>query len=240
MSEPIRIYIGTEPAQWLPTEVLKRSILRRTKAPVEFHDLIGMDLGLKIKMYTGFSFYRFAIPECCGYRGRAIYLDADMVTLGDIEELYTLDLKEKPALAKRLDEKSSFTSVMLMDCERLKHWRVKEWVALINLGLTSYAGCMSGGPSGMNFGDFGRLPEEWNHFDFCDEATKLIHYTNVPTQPWKRAKHPYRGPFLEELHLSLKEGALAAGDVEREIEANHIYPTILADMEEFISEKNAK
>jgi lipopolysaccharide biosynthesis glycosyltransferase len=236
MSEPIRIYIGTEPAQWLPTEVLKRSITTRTKADVEFHDLIGLKLGLKIQMYTGFSFYRFAIPEQCGYQGKAIYLDADMVTLGDIDELYNLDFQGKPALAKAHDQVVTFTSVMLMDCKKLKHWNVREWVALINAGLTSYQGCMSGGPSGMNFGDFGALPKYWNHFDHYDETTRLIHYTNVPTQPWKRPGHPYRGAFLGELYESLQDGTVTKEDVKREIKAGHVYPNILMDMKDYISE----
>lgn len=237
MSKPIRIFIGTEPVQWLPTEVLKRSILTRTKAEVEFHDLIGMNLGLKMKMYTGFSFYRFAIPEQCGYEGKAIYLDADMVTLGDIEELYNLDLSDRPALAKVRDKTTMFTSVMLLDCPRLKHWKVKEWVALINAGLTSYQGCMSGGPSGMNFGDFAVLPDYWNHFDHYDDTTKLIHYTHVPTQPWKKPGHPYRGAFLNELNECLKDGTISEEDVKREIKAKHVYPNILMDMEDFISAK---
>lgn len=231
MSSPIRIYIGTEPAQWLPTAVLKRSILVRTKAAVEFYDLIGLDLGLKTKMYTGFSFYRFAIPEQCGYTGRAIYLDADMVVLGDIDQLYQLDMEEKPALARVCDPTTVFTSVMLMNCEKLVHWKIREWVALINAGLTSYQGCMSGSPSGMNFGDFGALPPQWNDFDKYDETTKLIHYTHVPTQPWKRPGHPYKGAFLQELQAALRDGSISREQVEREINAGHIYSGILLDMD---------
>ncbi len=235
MVDPIRIFIGTEPAQWLATEVLKRSILTRTKAKVEFEDLIGIDLGLRLKMYTGFSFYRFAIPEKCGYKGRGIYLDADMVVLGDIADLNSMEMNDYPALARIRDPQTAFTSVMLMDCDKLKHWKIKEWVALINAGLTSYPGCMSGGPSGMNHGDFGPLPEVWNHFDHYDDTTQLIHYTNVPTQPWKRAGHPFRGAFLSEMKAAIEDGTVSEKDVLREIEKKHIYPNILVDMEDYCS-----
>ncbi|MEC7839867.1 MAG: glycosyltransferase [Chlamydiota bacterium] len=235
MSDPIKIFIGTEPAQWLPTEVLKRSILTRTKTEVEFCDLIGIDLGLRLKMYTGFSFYRYAIPEKSDYKGRSLYLDADMVVLGDIADLHNLDMNGHNALARIRNKETYFTSVMLMDCAKLKHWKVKEWVALINAGLTSYSGCMSGGPSGMNHDDFGPLPEEWNHFDHYDDTTKLIHYTNVPTQPWKRPGHPYRGAFLSELKAALDDGTVTEKAVEKEIQAKHIYPNILHDMEEYVS-----
>ncbi len=238
MEEPIKIFIGTEPLQWLATEVLKRSILKRTKAAVVFHDLIGIDLGLRLKMYTGFSFYRFSIPEKCGYEGRAIYLDADMVVLGDIAELANIDMQGFGVLARKANAESYFTSTMLMDCAKLKHWKVKEWVALINAGLTSYAGCMSGAPSGMNHADFGPLAPIWNDFDKYDEKTKLIHYTHVPTQPWKKAGHPFRGAFLQELYDCIEDGTVRIQDVEKEIKQQKIYPNILSDMREYISEKN--
>jgi len=235
MSDPVKIFIGTEPAQWLPTEVLKRSILTRTETEVEFCDLIGIDLGLRLKMYTGFSFYRYAIPEKSGFKGRSLYLDADMVVLGDINQLNTLEMNGHNALARVRDPHTFFTSAMLMDCDKLKHWKVKEWVALINAGLTSYPGCMSGSPSGMNHDDFGPLPEVWNHFDYYDDTTQIIHYTNVPTQPWKKPGHPYRGAFLTELKAALEDGTVTEEDVHREIKIKHIYPNILHDMEEFIS-----
>jgi hypothetical protein len=63
----------------------------------------------------------------------------------------------------------------------------------------------------------------------------LIHYTNVPTQPWKKAGHPYRGAFLKELKAALDDKTVTVDDVKREIEAKHIYPTILNDMEEYVS-----
>jgi lipopolysaccharide biosynthesis glycosyltransferase len=231
----IRVFIGTEPMQWLPTEVLKHSIIKRTQTPVQFQELKDIPLKLKIKMYTGFSFYRYYIPEACNYQGRAIYLDADMVCLQDIAQLFELDMQDKGALAKVQNETSFFTSNMLLDCEKLKHWKVHEWVTLINAGLTSYRGCMSGDPTGMNHNDFGPLPDRWNEFDFYDENTKLIHYTNVPTQPWKKPGHPYRGAFLSELKASLADHTIKKEDIEREIVEHHIYPTILQDMEEYVA-----
>ncbi len=39
---------------------------------------------------TGFSFSRFQIPKLAGYKGRALYLDADMQVFGDIAELWDI------------------------------------------------------------------------------------------------------------------------------------------------------
>lgn len=233
----IKIFIGTEPVQWLPTQVLKHSVIKRTKTPVEFVKMIGMKLNLKLKMYTGFSFYRFTIPEQCDFKGRAIYLDADMVCLSDINDLWEIDMDRKPALARVMDSEGFLTSCMLLQCDELKHWKVKEWVALINAGITNYQGCMEGRPNGMNHDDFGPLPEVWNHFDFYDDTTKIIHYTNVPTQPWKRAGHPFRGAFLNELKACIDEGMITTEDVEKEIKKEHIYPNILRDMDDYIASK---
>lgn len=228
----IRVYIGTEPAQWLPTEVLKHSILRRSKSQFEFSELKNIPLKLQIKMYTGFSFYRFYIPEACHYEGRAIYLDADIVVLSDLQELIDLDMQGKGVLAREFPKiHGYFTSVMLMDCPKLKNWKIHDWVTLINAGIASYDGTMAGAPSGLNHKDFGTFPKYWNDLDYWDDQTKILHYTHVPTQPWKIPGHKYAWVFLQELKSALAHKIVSVADVEREILAGHIYPKILEDAE---------
>lgn len=226
----VKIFIGTEEAQWLPTQVLRHSVLRRTKSPVEFTDLINLPIQLNLQMYTGFSFYRFYIPEACNYEGRAIYLDADIIVLDDIQKLNDLDMGGKGALARE-DGKEYFTSVMLLDCERLKHWKVKNWAALINAGMASYEGIMIGSPRGLNHNDFGPLPILWNGLDEWTPETKALHYTKVPTQPWKVPGHPFAHLFLKELKSALDEKVITRAEVEREIGEGFVYPKILADVE---------
>jgi len=229
----VKIFIGTEEAQWLPTQVLRHSVLRRTKSPVEFTDLINLPIQLNLRMYTGFSFYRFYIPEACNYTGRAIYLDADIIVLDDIQKLNDLDMGGKNALARRDEEAVNeyFTSVMLLDCEKLKHWKIKNWSALINAGMGNYEGTMIGSPRGLNANDFGPLPPLWNRLDNWTEGTLALHYTTVPTQPWKVPGHRYANLFLTELKSALDEKFLTKADVEREIQKGFIYPKILADVE---------
>jgi hypothetical protein len=227
--DPIRVFIGTEDAQFLPTEVLKRSILHHTTAPVEFHLLIDIPLKLNRKMYTGFSFYRFAIPEACGYQGRAIYLDADMVMVGDISELYNLPMQGKGALARPCPPNAWYTSAMLLDCEQLKHWNLSKWETLINAGIASYKEALWGEPGSLTHKDFGLLPEYWNHLDTFDNTTKNIHYTNVPRQPWKTPGHPFAKIFLKQLKEAIETGEISKEIIQKEIDAGHIYPNILQD-----------
>lgn len=232
--EPIRVFIGTEPKQWLPTEVLRWSIQSRTSAPVEFQELKYIPLNLKGEMYTGFSFYRFSIPEACSYKGRAIYLDADIVVLDDIQKLLELNMDNFGALArpvKKEIEGGRYTSVMLLDNERLKHWKISDWVEKINKNHSLYNDTLWVAPNGLNARDFGDLPPYWNDLDHFDEQTKIIHYTNVPMQPWKKPGHPFAGVFLKELKAAMNEDEIPRDAIEREIRQGHLYPELLADID---------
>ncbi|MCE5319023.1 MAG: hypothetical protein LLG04_16875 [Parachlamydia sp.] len=227
----IKAYIGTEAAQWLPTEILKFSARRRTKSEIEFIELKEIPIKLSSQMYTGFSFYRYSIPEACGYEGRALYLDADIVVLSDLQELIDHDMHGKGALARPHPPVSSYTSVMVLDCAKLKHWKMHDWATLVNANIASYLGTMHADPTGLNYRDFGPLEEFWNHLDHFDNTTRIIHYTSVPHQPWKAPGHPHGHVFLKELSKCLEEGVITRADVEGQIAAGHIYPNILKDME---------
>ncbi len=225
----MKVYIGTEPAQWLPTEVLKHSARRRTKGEIEFHELKGIPIKLNLKMYTGFSFYRFAIPEACQFEGRALYLDADIVVLSDLEELFQKEMEGKGVLSRPNTPVSWYTSVMLLDCAKLTHWRVQEWATMINGKIASYTGTLWGDPSGLSYRDFGPLEEKWNGLEAADETTKILHYTNVPTQPWKVPGNPLAPIFLRELRQTLDDQVVTREAVEAEIAKGHLYPDILKD-----------
>lgn len=228
----IRVFIGTEPAQWLPTEVLKHSILRRSKELFEFVELKNIPLNLHIKMYTGFSFYRFSIPEACNFEGRAIYLDADIMVLCDLKELNEMEMNNHGVLARPHEKnKGFFTSVMLMQCDKLKHWKIHHWVNLINAGIAAYDLTLAAMPSSLSHKDFGPFETKWNDLDHWDEQTKIIHYTHVPSQPWKVPGHPFAFIFLREMKSALESKVITPDDVLREIAAGHIYPTILQDAE---------
>lgn len=230
--EPINIYIGTEPMQWLPTEVLKYSILKRTQSPVSFTDLKDIPLKLDRKMYTNFSFYRFAIPEINQYKNKALYLDADIVVLCDIADLAGLDMQNKGALARDFIFKGQLfkpTSVMVMDCPKLTHWKTDEWVEKINTDPKLYQATMWGLPDGLNYHDFGVLPTCWNQFDEYDENTKIIHYTSVPTQPWKKPNHPFGHLFLDEMRSAIADKVISLQDILKEVSSGHIHPYILQE-----------
>ena len=93
VSEKVRVFIGTEAKTEIARKVLECSIQRRTETKVECVAMIGREWEYShegIPFGTGFSLRRWMIPEYCNWQGRAIYLDADQLMLGDVEELWTM------------------------------------------------------------------------------------------------------------------------------------------------------
>ena len=134
-----------------------------------------------------FTPLRFMPPELMGYQGRAVVIDPDIFAVGDIYGLLSRDMEGKAVLCRQrgmgTPKKAYATSVMLLDCPRLTHWRVEaqfnemfsferdymKWISL------SYEPPES----------IGLFEPEWNDFDHLDERTKLLHNTKRKTQPWK-------------------------------------------------------
>ncbi|MDY0882085.1 hypothetical protein ACFPL7_21070 [Dongia soli] len=131
-----------------------------------------------------FTPLRFMPPELMGYQGRAAVIDPDIFAVGDIWELLSRDMQGKAVLCRaRGTRKAHATSVMLLDCAKLKHWHVEiqfsemfdfkrdyiEWTSLAT----------------ENQDTIGSLENEWNDFDRLTPATKMVHNTKRKTQPWK-------------------------------------------------------
>src|SRR5262245_2056561 len=89
-----RVFVGADRSQALGVKVLEFSIKRRTDMPVTVRSMHDLDLpepaDVRQSKRTGFSFTRFAIPALAGRAGRALYLDADMLVLRDLRELYEM------------------------------------------------------------------------------------------------------------------------------------------------------
>jgi hypothetical protein len=232
-TSPIRIFIGTEPRQWIAERVLIFSIERHATAPTDIVSMDytrggvwgGWDIGRlrgerprsrvrddgRAVWFTDFTNYRWAIPEACGFKGRAIYMDVDQLVIGDVKELWELPM-DAPILSLSPGE----TSVMLFDCERMG--QLADWPSLAQMkelgwGLRQYIKLLD------EQGVFGALPPEWNCLDglgFSVTGTRLIHYTNMLTQPWRPYPEqihyrPHRDPDIEALWFYYAAMARDAG-----------------------------
>jgi len=202
MTDPVRVYVGTDPNMKKAEMALEYSIRKHCSTDVEIVWMdyarggtwdgwnIGRERGhpyAKKGWATDFTCFRFAIPEACGFEGRAIYLDVDMILLKDIRELFDLPL-ERPLMATP----AGGYDVILIDCAAFKDqlwwptidrmkvntWRRKDYELLLE----------------QHEFVSKTVPEKWDCRDgrgYDPKETALVHYTDMNTQPWK----PYPETF---------------------------------------------
>jgi hypothetical protein len=135
-----------------------------------------------------FTPLRFYPPQAMGFEGVAVVTDPDVFALGDVGELFNRDLEGKaiwavarPGHTGRRDYIA--TSVMLLDCSKLKHWRFDEYLDGLfahEFDYFSWIDLTREDPETIGF-----LEPEWNDFDRLTPRTKLLHTTKRRTQPWK-------------------------------------------------------
>ena len=137
-----------------------------------------------IEDLQSFTPLRFMPPELMGYEGRAVVIDPDVFAVGDVNELLTRDMEGKALFCRaRKGPKSFASSVMLLECAKLTHWRAAEQFDAMFESKLDYMDwiCLKGEPRES----IGLLEPEWNDFDHLDENTKLLHNTKRWNQPWK-------------------------------------------------------
>ena len=174
---PVRIFLGSERAQWRAERVFVWSI-ERVRDPGRRYEIYVMkDLaGFSARRWTtGFTQYRFAIPDLVG-PGRAIYNDTDQIYRVDPALLFDLDLGACGYRSVAPDD----TSVMLLDCDRMReHWTLERAQRESKRRLHARARAVPG--------LWGPLDPAWNARD--DEAlstdARVIHFTTLHTQPWR-------------------------------------------------------
>jgi hypothetical protein len=135
-----------------------------------------------------FTPLRFLPPELMGYEGRAVLVDPDVFAAGDIWDLLTRDMAGKAIMCRRRPPKKTgpggwATSVMLLDCARLRHWRTEEGFDELFSFKRDYIDWIE-----LKLEDqdsIGPIEDEWNDFDRLTPATRLVHNTKRNTQPWK-------------------------------------------------------
>jgi len=136
-----------------------------------------------------FTPLRFMPPELMGYQGRAVVIDPDIFAVGDVWNLLSRDMQGKAILCRRRAGPKGCidgclaSSVMLLDCAKLTHWRVEEQFNEMFEFQRDYQPwiCLRTEPRET----IGLFENEWNDFDRLTERTKMLHNTRRRTQPWK-------------------------------------------------------
>ena len=202
---PVRLFVGTEPAQYRAERVFVWSI-EQVRDPSRVYEiylmknLVGFD---RRGWLTGFTNYRFAIPHFAESLGldRAIYNDVDQVYLADPAELFDTDLGEHGFLS--ISERD--TSVMLIDCHRMAGvWRLADAQHTQRKALEAKARSLWGAcEAGWNARD-----EEYDPGD-----SKVLHFTTIHAQPWQPfpERYAYQPNPVAHVWFALERSATEAG-----------------------------
>lgn len=137
----IRVFIGCDDVEMLAYHVLADSIMRHSSVPVSITPVRVSNLKdcytrrRDPKQSNEFSFSRFLVPYLCDFKGKAIFMDCDMLMRADIAELarYFDDEFDVRCVQHDYTPKSyrkylgnvqyayprkNWSSLMLFDCER--------------------------------------------------------------------------------------------------------------------------
>ncbi len=148
---PIPIYIGISDKFEIARGLTENSILANTSTAVDIK-YIKPDPPMGC---TGFTNARYTIKH-------GIYLDVDMIVLGDIAELW--NYKKKGRFVCMVDGSSE---VAVIDCDHLCIDKYHEHLL----------------PKSCD------IPMIWNIEDKVTIDIKLLHFTKIDTQPWFN-QHP--------------------------------------------------
>lgn len=229
---PIRVFIGTDESQRLAARVLEFSILEHTPVPVVFDTLEDVEAPTpkhaRNQPRTGFSFNRFDIPRRAGFRGHAVYLDADMLVFRNFLELWDIPCNGARILHARSPNPAwpSQFSVLKLSCADLE-WDVAAIVRGLDEGAYDYEALMQ--RLCIEPADFVRpgIPPEWNSLEHYEPGrTGLLHYTNMSEQPWVRGSNPLGGLWVRALRRALDAGFISVAELDEAVSRGHVRPSL--------------
>lgn len=136
MTDTARIFVGCDPndCDLEQMMVLEYSIRKHASIPVDIHWMqLSRDpaspwyadpeqgLGWRTDRWvTPFSGFRWAIPALCHFEGRAIYMDADIIVMRDIAELWRQPLGAGKVLSAKGRKTRWRFCVTVWDCAAAK------------------------------------------------------------------------------------------------------------------------
>jgi hypothetical protein len=246
LTEPIRVYVGTDDTQMVAVQVLEYSIRRFATRPVEVVPLLNLPVPMPKdpanRPRTGFSFARFLIPSLAGYRGRGIYVDADMLVFGDIADLWDTPMGTSKVLCTRQDDppvtwqnNAHFQpgrqmSVMLIDCEKCD-WKIDDIVRGLDEGRYDYRNLMCD-LCVLQSDEIGEnLDPMWNCLEHFEAGrTKLLHFTDMDMQPWRHQHNPLKSIWRSYYRAAVEAGAVDPALVEKGIANGWLLPDLADDL----------
>ena len=116
-SRYVEDFIGFDERQRVSFTTLSASIYEHSSEPISITPLVLRTLPITRRGLTPFTFSRFLVPWLCGFEGKAVFLDADMLLVSDIHEAAReIEPGHAVAVVKSI-AKFEQTSFMVFDCE---------------------------------------------------------------------------------------------------------------------------
>ena len=211
-----RVFIGYDPRERVAVNVLTDSLQACSSRPlliaeVRLDQLDGVySRDRHPKQSTDFSFSRFLVPWLTGYQGWALFIDGDMLCLGDLAELWALrDEQYAVQVVKHVHAceqglkfqgrpqtpygRKNWSSLMLFNCARC--------TALTPEFVNSASGLELHQFGWLRDGEIGELPMAWN---------VLVGVQPIPAEP-KLLHFTLGGPWFDDcLQVPAAERWLAA------------------------------
>jgi hypothetical protein len=189
-----RIFIGYDTRQAVASDVLAHSLRKHASIPLDIRFLKKHELGfdrIDPLASTEFTYTRFLVPSLCGFRGKALFMDCDMLAFSDVKEVFDLDMSEcavrvvkqnhMPVEQFKMDgriqsryPRKNWSSFMLMECSRLTCWTREAVQKMPSAWLHRFEAI----PDRL----IGEIGPEWNVLDIPKADTKLLHLTSGG--PW--------------------------------------------------------
>lgn len=236
MIEPLKIFIGYDPAESEAFHVCVHSIMKHASKPVSIiplnvrnlRDIYSRDM--ESKQSNEFTYTRFLVPYLCGFQGKAMFMDCDMILRSDVYELFA-EVDERYAVSVVKHDYEPKTETKYLGNVQYKYPR-KNWASVM-LFNCAHPDCRNLKPYTINTADaryllrFGWCPDSaigdlspvWNFLVGEYDRKKFEHeYGPVRLVHWTIG-----GPYFDEYkdvdfsceYRELREEALFTMQLEK-------------------------
>lgn len=183
---PLRVFIGYDKREAVTYHTCVQSIIEHARYPqwLQFTPVTGEQRDGS----NAFIYARFLVPYWCGFKGRAVFIDGDMLLRADISELFAGRMPEAVRVVKhnyKTKHAVKYLGYANADYPR-KNWSsVILWNCARHRVLTpAFVAAMSGAYlhrfSWLEDDQIGELPPEWNKLVLEQPLSpddKLRHFT---------------------------------------------------------------
>jgi lipopolysaccharide biosynthesis glycosyltransferase len=211
---------------------------------------------------TAFSWMRFLIPEICNGKGKAVYVDSDVIAKSDFkkhfedlvdnadfacvpaEASYAAGLYKRRILKSkeiRTIKKPYLTSVLVINCERVvSKYSFNDLLRLVDQGQMKYSEVMFLSDRFLEKYNFKvvDMDPRFNVLDMDRPDAELVHFTDLKTQPWFSQFNPAGDFWYSYFKKAITDGYVLNVDLERAIRLKTLSKSV--SMMPYVQSKKVK